>query len=122
MSSKNISRCMKRVCSKEYTRRQRNKHAVPYTLARNGCRITSCNPTCEATSFGRSLKLPKKLRKLPLYKRGEEWRLRFEKKRKSLFGTRKNILKNGFYVKLPKKDVRNARLRGEISGCYNVQG
>ena len=64
--------------------------------------------------------MSKTLRNSPLYKSGEKWRQQFEKKRKLLFGTRKNILKDGFHVKIPKKQVIKARLRGEISGCHGV--
>lgn len=112
-----VEECMKKVCTTEYARRQK-KHGVTQKLAKQACKITQCNPTCKNTSFGTALKLSKKLRKLPLYKRGEEWRLEFEKKRRKLFGTRKNILKNSFYVKLSKKQVEAAKKRGEISGCY----
>lgn len=108
---------MKKICTKAYTKRQ-EKHGVSNKLAKEGCRIMFCNPTCKNTSFGPSLKLSKTLRKRPLYKRGEKWRLAFEKKRKRHFGTRKNILKDGFYVKIPAKEVKEARLRGEISGCH----
>ena len=119
MSSKTINACMKRVCSKEYTQKQK-KHGISERVAREGCRVTMCNPTCKNTSFGRKLKMSKTLRKLPTYRNGEKWRLKFEKKRKALFGTKKNILNNGFYVKIPKKNVASARLRGEISGCHNA--
>ena len=77
-----------------------------------------CNPTCKDTAFGPLLKLPKTLRRTPLYARGEAWRRTFEKKRRAQFGTRKNILNNGFYKHIPKKTIAAARLRGEISGCY----
>ena len=116
--SRKIKKCMKTVCSTAYTRRQK-KHGVSYSLARKGCKVLYCNPTCKDTSVGPDLKLSKKLRKLPLYKKGEAWRLEFEKKRRRLFGTRKNILNDGFYVKLPKKQVEASRKRGEISGCYD---
>lgn len=43
---------------------------------------------------------------------------RRQKKRRAQFGTRKNILNNGFYELIPKKTGAAARLRGEISGCY----
>jgi hypothetical protein len=62
MSAKQIATCMKKVCTRAYTRRQ--------------------------------------------------------KKRRAQFGTRKNILNNGFYELIPKKTGAAARLRGEISGCY----
>jgi putative component of membrane protein insertase Oxa1/YidC/SpoIIIJ protein YidD len=117
--SANIERCMKKVCSNTYVRRQK-KHGVTRKLAREGCRITSCNPTCKKTSFGPDLIMSKTLRQSALYKPGEKWRKKFEKKRKRLFGTRKNILKNGFYIKIPKKEVSKARRRGEISGCHNA--
>jgi hypothetical protein len=113
----NIETCIKKVCSNKYIRRQK-KHGVTRKLARQGCIITYCNPTCKNTSFGSNLVMSKSLRKSPLYKRGETWRKAFEKKRKHLFGTRKNILKDGFYIKIPKKQVIQAKLRGEISGCY----
>jgi GR25 family glycosyltransferase involved in LPS biosynthesis len=112
-----VKECMKKVCTAEDARRKR-KHGVTYKLAKEGCKILQCNPTCKNTSFGTSLKLSKKLRKLPLYKKGEAWRLEFEKRRR-LFGRRKNILKNGFYVKLSKKEVEAAKKRGEISGCHD---
>lgn len=117
MSETNIKKCMKKVCSLRYTRQQR-KHGVSQKMAKEGCKISHCNPTCKNTSFGPSLKLSKTLRKKPLYRRGETWRLQFEKKRKSLYGTRKNILNNGFYIGIPKKEIAKARLRGEISGCH----
>jgi hypothetical protein len=119
MSSEHIKACVKKVCTTAYTRRQK-KHGVSEKLAKEGCRITYCNPKCINTSFSTSLKMSKTLRKSPLYKRGEKWRAQFEKKRKKLFGTRKNILNNGFYVQIPKKEVALSRMRGEISGCYDT--
>ena len=53
-----------------------------------------------------------------MYVRGEAWRRRFEAKRRRSFGTRKNILNNGFYEKLPAKLVQERRKQGAISGCY----
>ena len=115
MTAEDVRKCIQRVCTTEYTRRQK-KHGVSAKLAKEGCRLIYCNPTCKNTSFGSAGRLSKKLRMSPLYKRGEEWRVKFEQQRKKL-GTRK-ILANGFYVKIPKKEVARARRSGEISGCH----
>lgn len=109
---------MQRYCTPAYARRQTRKHGVPFRLARASCKLTDCNPSCAGTSFGSKLRLSAKLRKLPMYVRGEAWRRRFEAKRRRSFGTRKNILNNGFYEKLPAKLVQERRKQGAISGCY----
>ena len=109
-----VSRCMKRVCTRAYTRKQK-KHGVSAKNAREGCRIVFCNPTCKGTSFGPELK-PTLIG--PLYRRGKKWRREFQTRRMAFFSKRANILKDGFYIKIPKEQVKQARRRGEISGCY----
>jgi len=112
--------CMKRYCTPADARRQTQKHGIPYRLARSGCKLMSCNPTCKNTSFGTRLRLSNRLRRLPQYSRGEMWRRQFEKKRHRLFGTRKNIIRDGFYVKMSPKRVMELKAHGAISGCHEA--
>jgi hypothetical protein len=114
-----IAKCVKRYCVAD-AKRQTRKHGVPYKLALAGCKLISCNPTCKDTSFGTGLRLSRRLRRGPLYRRGEAWRRRFEKSRRRLFGTRKHILKDGFYVKMSRKRVATLRRRGAVSGCHEA--
>ena len=108
---------MKKYCRPQ-ARRQTRKHGGTYKQNMENCRLVSCNPTCQDTSFGPDLTLPAHLAALPRYKAGAEWRAAFEKKRKRLFGTRKNILRNGFYVHIPASYKKADRRQGAISGCY----
>lgn len=98
-------------CTKEYAKRQTRKHGVPFKQAMAGCKLIYCNPTCKNTSFG-SKPLSRRLKKLPMYKRGAEWRANFEKRHGAV------ILKDGFYEGLSKKEVDSLKKQGAISGCY----
>lgn len=100
-------------CTKEYATRQTRKHGVPYKQALAGCKLIFCNPTCDKTSFG-SKPLSKRLQKQRLYKRGQTWRAEFEKRR----GSKRAVLKDGFYVGLTKKNVDSLKKQGALSGCY----
>jgi len=98
-------------CTTEYARRQTRKHGVPFKQALTGCKLIFCNPTCKNTSFG-SKRLSRRLKKLPMYKRGAAWRAEFEKRLST-----KGIV-DGFYEGLSKKEVDSMRKQGAISGCY----
>jgi len=117
MSKDLIQRCMRVYCTPSAKRQTRKRGgSMRQTLA--NCKLTSCNPTCKNTSFGPELKLSKKLRSTKRYRVGEKWRRKFEKTRRRLFGTQKNILDNGFYKKMPKAMKDNLRAQGAISGCH----
>jgi hypothetical protein len=108
---------MKKYCRPQ-ARRQTRKHGGTYKQNMENCRLVSCNPTCQDTSFGPNITLPAHLAALPRYAAGAEWRAAFEKKRKRLFGSRKNILRKGFYAHMPAAVVKSAKKQGAISGCF----
>lgn len=66
-----------------------------------GCKKAYCNPTCKNTPFELKSKIKNKL-----------WLTM----RKTI-SNKENILKNGFYEKIPKKIVDDHKKKGAISGC-----
>jgi hypothetical protein len=66
------------------------------------CKRSNCNPTCKNTPFELKSKIKNKL-----------WLFM----RKTI-SNKENILKNGFYEKVPKKIVDDLKKQGAISGCY----
>ena len=53
-----------------------------------------------------------------LYKAGNNWRKTFRVKRRALFGRKRNILEDGFYVHISKKTKKSLQKQGAISGCH----
>ena len=110
-------KCMKTYCAAQ-AKRQTRKHGGRLRDNLADCKLLWCNPTCKKTGFGSALTLSKTLRSQPRYKKGAVWRAEFEKKRRRLFGTRKNILDKGFYAKIPAAMKKSLRDQGAISGCH----
>ena len=84
------------------------------------CKKDYCNPGCKGTLFekGPAEQVPKVLLKWPdfLNRNHNNYKL---KRRKEIFGSRKNVLKNGFYHKLDHKSVEKIRKMGALSGCFD---
>jgi len=87
-------------------------------------RSTFCNPTCKDTLFeaGNPSQLSEPMIK-SLKKQAQYYQFKYRKEdglreRKQIFGTDKEVLKNGFYKGLDAKTIKKLRKRGAISGCY----
>jgi len=102
--------CVKKYCPKENKRvinmftfgktKKSNKHLTK--MVKESCKKTYCNPTCKNTAYELKSKIKDKLL---LYVR-------------KTISKKNNILKNGFYEKLSKKEVMDLKKQGAISGCY----
>jgi hypothetical protein len=73
----------------------------------DSCKEMYCNPTCKNTFFQKKSNITNKS-KLAM--------------RKSIVGTKNNVITNGFYNGLSKKDSDRLRKRGALSGCYKHSG
>jgi hypothetical protein len=95
------------------------------------CNDAYCNPTCKDTLFESGDKVPKavftkgkKLLSLQLKntpklipKATKSFNHMMTNMRQNIFGTKKNVLKNGFYEKIPSNKVKLLKKEGAISGC-----
>jgi hypothetical protein len=95
------------------------------------CNDAYCNPTCKDTLFESGDKIPnavftkgKKLLSLQLKntpklipKATKSFNHMMTNMRQHIFGTKKNVLKDGFYEKLPSDKVKLLKKEGAISGC-----
>lgn len=72
---------------------------------KESCKKTYCNPTCKNTPYELKSKIKDKMW---LYVR-------------KTISKKNNILKNGFYEKLSKKEVADLKKQGAISGCYKAK-
>lgn len=95
------------------------------------CNDSYCNPTCKGTIFEPGTKIPnavftkgKKLLSLQLKntpkmipKANKTFNHIMTNMRQNIFGTKKNVLKDGFYEKLPSDKVKLLKKEGAISGC-----
>ena len=73
----------------------------------DSCKKVYCNPTCKNTFFQKKSNITNKSR-LSM--------------RKNIVGTKNNVITNGFYNGLSKKDIDRLRKRGALSGCYKDNG
>ena len=79
------------------------------------CESQHCNPQCKDTIFESGKNIPKALKNK--YK-NMKFMINIERQtRKNIFGNKTNVLKNGFYEKLPKKNIKSMKKNGAISGC-----
>jgi hypothetical protein len=85
-------------------------------LELDNCKKVYCNPGCKNTIWedGDPETLPVGLRKQLRHKLLIDFNIR---KRKDIFGTRKTVLKDGFYQGLSARSVTKLKKEGAISGC-----
>jgi hypothetical protein len=81
---------------------------------KESCEILLCNPNCKDTIFQNG-EFPKELEKKYSNKKNN---LAFLKNtRKKLFDGKKSIIKDSFYIKLNKKNIKEYKEKGALSGC-----
>ena len=86
-----------------------------------GCMKGYCNPSCKDTMYEAGSQFPKSLKEE--IKKKENGDIVFpilNNLRKGIFKGKKNVLKNNFYEKLPKKNVDKIKKQGAISACTAV--
>ncbi len=123
----NTAKCKKQFCSGYYTRATKrfkniNKKAKgkiivklpPKSRFLKQCALEYCNPGCKGTLFEAGKSLSKTFK-------GSKANINFTKNmRKSIFGNKTNVLKNGFYEKLKATNIKRAKNRGALSGCFTI--
>jgi hypothetical protein len=80
------------------------------------CERIYCNPTCKDTMFQSGRHLPTRLDK-ELRNSSPATAKVVKQMRREMFGKKTNVLRDGFYERLPDKDVNNVRAKGAQSGC-----
>lgn len=81
---------------------------------KESCETLLCNPNCKDTIFQNG-EFPKELEKKYSNKKNN---LAFLKNtRKKLFDGKKSIIKDSFYIKLNKKNIKEYKEKGALSGC-----
>ena len=88
----------------------------------NKCKLGFCNPTCKGTIFQNGENFPKETKNqlkknLPNKKMSEKIIKIMIEYRKTLFKDEKSIIKNGFYKKLKKNNIKKLKKNGALSGC-----
>ncbi len=123
----NTATCKKQFCSGYYTRSVKRIKNINKTLKGKliaklppkskllkQCALDYCNPGCKGTIFEAGKSLSKTFK-------GSKANINFTKNmRKSIFGNKTNVLKNGFYEKLKATNVKRAKNRGALSGCFTI--
>ena len=79
------------------------------------CESKYCNPKCKGTIFEPGKNIPKEIKNE--YKNMNFLIKNQMQTRKKIFGKKTNVLKNDFYEKLSKKNVKSLKKNGAISGC-----
>ncbi len=89
-------------------------HTCTKKLCKNKqCKKQYCNPGCIGTIFEKTynVKHAKGLHAKGLHAKN------IMLTRKVMFGKKRNVLKNNFYIRLPKKKRNTLKKKGAISGC-----
>lgn len=85
--------------------------------SKESCRTGYCNPECKGTVFQNG-EFPKEIeQKLSKIKHGEITLEYLKKYRDGLFKNKKTIIKDSFYYGLKKKNIKNLKKDGALSGC-----
>ena len=118
---KNTIKKMTASFSKEFNMKPMNKskkakfNSQVEGRLKKACIKGYCNPTCKGTIFEAGKKYPKSL-EITLKKK--PFAIKFSKyMRQKIFGKKSNVLKNGFYNKIEKKNVNTIKKQGAISAC-----
>jgi membrane-associated HD superfamily phosphohydrolase len=122
----------KHVKNNNHNHNENEKYMLEYQ--KQMCNDAYCNPTCKDTIFEPGTKIPNavfeklkthltrqmnKMKSTPkqinkAYKLSNKM---LSNTRKNIFGSKKNVLRNGFYEKLPSDKVKLLKKEGAISGC-----
>ena len=84
------------------------------------CKKAYCNPQCKGTIFEKGKSAPKELLNQDIFKKGPAKNLLkglIIDQRKSIFGKKTDVLKDGYYEKLSSKTVEKLKKEGATSGC-----
>ena len=84
------------------------------------CEKAYCNPECKGTIFEKGKSVPKELLNQDIFKKGPAKDLLkglIIGQRKSIFGKKTDVLKDGYYEKLSSKTVEKLKKEGATSGC-----
>lgn len=126
-----IQKCQKTYCEKVWLPRQKQllnnitrklkikfpksksvfKSRKNFTHDIQSCTKAYCNPSCSKTMFQSGKDFP---RGVTGNKALEPY---IKNTRKSIFGKKTNVLKDGFYEGLSKSDLKGLKESGAISGC-----
>ncbi len=98
----------------KYTRKQKKDLEVT-------CKLHYCNPTCKGTIFQKGKEMPTLEETKHLKGKNKKFMNTFSKNmRKNIFKGKTNVLKDGFYEKLPSKTRKLLLKEGALSGCASV--
>jgi hypothetical protein len=141
MTSDSVKTCSKQFCrgffipkGERWTRKvvakisKKNAKTFKYTAKQKKdlektCKLHYCNPECKGTIFqkGKTMPVLEELKTLKGSKKNKNWFRNFtQKMRKNIFKGKTNVLKNGFYEKLPSKTRKLLQEKGALSGCASV--
>jgi hypothetical protein len=141
MTSNSVATCSKQFCrgffipnGERWTRKALNKisktHAKTFKYTNKQkkelettCTLHYCNSDCKGTLFQKGKTMPAlaELKKFKGSKKNKNWFRNFtQKMRKNIFKGKTNVLKDGFYEKLPSKTRKLLQKKGALSGCASV--
>ena len=134
VKNSNRQTCKKRYCEGPWAKEQSAKLKkvakaldikIPKSKAsaldkesQEACVSAYCNPTCEGTLFQDGKAFPEALAKK--YKNKKLIRNILNETRKTLFGKKTKITKNGFYDGIKTTRRKQLKARGALSGCSLV--
>jgi hypothetical protein len=107
--------CEKSFCEKYFVPMMMRKLKLPKNSKNKllkECKMGYCNPKCSKTIYQNGKKFPKNVN-VP----NNKAKLLLEKFRATVFKNKTSVLKNNFYEKLSKKNVKFLKDKGALSGC-----
>ena len=103
---------------KELTKKIYSKESMKKAL--DDCKRAYCNIGCKCTLFESGSEVPKEMyAKFKNKKLADALKPVYEASLKSIFGKKKNVLKDNFYEKISPVMVKQMKKDGAISGCVN---
>ncbi len=85
------------------------------------CKLHYCNPTCKGTIFQKGKDMPTLEETKHLKGKNKNFMNKFSRNmRKNIFKGKTNVLKDGFYERLPSKTRKLIQQKGALSGCASV--
>ena len=138
MTANSVNTCSKQFCRKffiprgeQWTRKLLktiNKKAKTFKYTKKQkqelektCKLHYCNPACKGTIFQKGKNMPDLVETKQLKGKNKKFLNTFSRKmRKNIFKGKTNVLKDGFYEKLPLKTRKLIREKGALSGCASV--
>ena len=111
--ARNIKNKVKR---KMFIKDVKNNYATRDEEFTRQCEKIYCNPTCKDTMFQSGRNIPSRLEK-ELRQTSDATADLVKQMRREMFDKKTNVLRDGFYMRLPEKDIENAKANGAQSGC-----